>query len=82
MLDCGGCVGTNQMCSNHACVNGGCTPQTSCAIKGFTCGVIYNGCAPESCGSGPPLRDTNGDSICGNQSGHSKFYGCLCAMTR
>jgi len=81
MLACGVCAGTNQMCTNHTCVSGGCTPQTSCAQKGFGCGVIYNGCAPESCGSGPPMRESGNDPACSGESGHPAFYGCLCMMS-
>jgi hypothetical protein len=47
-------VWTNQVTANNAaydydpCV---CTPTTSCAAQGKTCGQIWNGCANETCGS-------------------------------
>jgi hypothetical protein len=80
VLDCGSCGGTNTICSNHTCVSGGCVPQTSCSAKGYTCGVINNGCAMESCGMGPPTRQPNSDVLCAGSSGHPSYYACFCPM--
>ncbi len=78
-LDCGStCSSMQQVCSGHSCVNMNCTPTTSCAMKGYSCGVIFNGCANETCGSGPPSRDTSGDVLCAGHAGKPNFYGCMC----
>jgi len=62
---CGGVCGT---CSSpQTCGGGGnanlcgCTPTTSCAAQGRTCGSINNGCGIEVCGGACPVC---GDGVC------------------
>jgi hypothetical protein len=63
-----GCSGVCGTCTSPLTCGGGgnanlcgCTPTTSCAAQGRTCGSINNGCGIEVCGGACPVC---GDGVC------------------
>jgi hypothetical protein len=63
----GGTCPSGMTCSNNrVCVSTTCTPTTSCAVQGKTCGTIDNGCGTVSCGqcTTPNSCLTNGTCGC------------------